>query len=41
MGIKGDTPRQVSENKRPNAIKLNHFQWESHCRGLFQLPTAA
>ena len=41
MGIKGDTPKQVSENKKSNVININHFRWESHCRGLFQLPSAA
>ena len=41
MGIDGDTPNQVSENKKPNVIDIKSFRWKTHCRGLFVLPIAA
>jgi transposase InsO family protein len=34
----GATPAQPDGD---NAISLNDYRWEKHCRGLFQLPVAA
>ena len=41
MGLGGNIPTQVSENKKTTVINLNNYRWKSHCRGLFQLPIAA
>ena len=41
MGIYGKTPKQISENIKPNVINLNNYRWKKHCRGLFHLPIAA
>ena len=41
MGLEGGIPNQISENKSPNVIDINNYRWQSHCRGLFQLPIAA
>ena len=41
MGIDGKTPKQISENIKPDVIDLNNYRWEKHCRGLFHLPIAA
>ncbi len=41
MGLNGDIPNYVSQNKKLNVININKYRWESHCRGLFQLPIAA
>jgi len=32
------TPVEISDKK---VIDLNHYRWDKHCRGLFQLPVAA
>jgi transposase InsO family protein len=34
----GLTPVEFLDNK---VIDLNHYRWEKHCRGLFQLTIAA
>ena len=41
MGLQGDIPNQVAENKKPNVIDIKNYRWKSHCRGLFNLPIAA
>lgn len=40
MGLDGDTPNQISDNKKSMRININNFRWKSHCKGLFQLPIA-
>ncbi len=40
-GIDGLTPLQKTEGKSGTVISINHYRWEKHCRGLFQLPIAA
>ena len=37
-GRNGETPVESVGNK---SIDINHFRWQKHCRGLFQLPMAA
>ncbi len=37
----GDTPAEVAGNVTKLPIKLNNFRWQTHCRGIFQLPIAA
>ncbi len=41
MGLHGDIPKKLFENKISNVIDINRFRCKSHCRGLFQLPIAA
>ena len=41
MGLEGNTPNQIAENKKLKAIDIRNFRWELHCKGLFQLPIAA
>ena len=40
-GIDGISPLQKSCEKSSVVISLNNYKWKKHCRGLFQLPTAA
>ena len=35
------TPAEFSESGQNPPISLNDFRWQSHCRGLYQLPAAA
>lgn len=37
----GRTPDPPTANTPRQAASLDHYQWDSHCRGLFQLPIAA
>ena len=37
----GDTPTQVSGELKISQASLENYRWESHCRGLVQLPMAA
>ncbi|GMW05624.1 MAG: integrase core domain-containing protein [Gammaproteobacteria bacterium] len=37
----GETPAQTAGAPASAAISLQHFAWQSHCRGLFQTPVAA
>jgi hypothetical protein len=37
----GDTPAEVTGVVTKFSIKLNKFRWQSHCRGIYQLPIAA
>ena len=37
----GDSPAEVSENGLHPRAQLGNFRWQSHCRGLYQLPMAA
>ena len=37
----GDTPAEVAGVVTKLPIKLNKFRWQTHCRGLYQLPEAA
>jgi putative transposase len=39
--LDGTTPVEVSGRSRIRLADLSLFQWESHCRGLYQLPVAA
>jgi len=39
--LKGQTPFEISDKKRTNIINLKNYRWQTHCRGLFQLPVAA
>ena len=40
-GIDGLVPLQKAEGESGAAISINHYRWEKHCRGLFQLPIVA
>jgi len=37
----GDTPAEVAGVVTKLPFKLNKFRWQTHCRGLYQLPEAA
>jgi transposase InsO family protein len=37
-GLDGATPLETTGSK---VIDINHYRWEKHCRGLFELPSAA
>ena len=37
----GDTPAEISGGNSKLPIELNNFRWQTHCRGLYQLPIAA
>ena len=37
----GDTPAEVAGGVSKSPIKLHNFNWQTHCRGLYQLPIAA
>ena len=39
--VGGDTPAEVAGVVTKLPIKLNKFRWQTHCRGLYQLPEAA
>ncbi len=41
MGLQGRCPKDIDGIQKTNVIDINHFRWKSHCRGLFQLPSAA
>jgi hypothetical protein len=38
-GQDGATP--VESGASNKVIDINHYRWEAHCRGLFELPVAA
>jgi len=37
----GDTPAEVAGEPETQCAKINDFRWQTHCRGLVQLPLAA
>jgi transposase InsO family protein len=37
----GDTPAEVAGEPETQCAKINDFRWQTHCRGLVQLPIAA
>jgi putative transposase len=37
----GQTPAEVSENRRRQRANILEHRWQSHCGGLYQLPVAA
>ncbi|MCP3867571.1 MAG: transposase [Gammaproteobacteria bacterium] len=37
----GNTPVEAAGGASKSPIKLDNFHWQTHCRGLFQLPIAA
>lgn len=39
--LDGKTPAEVSEESVRSKVELDDFRWETHCRGLVQLPMAA
>ena len=39
--LDGDTPGERTSKIRPKVADLDSFRWQSHCRGLYQLPVAA
>ena len=39
--LSGDTPSEVAEVTSKRQATLNNYRWQSHCRGLYQLPVAA
>ena len=41
QSLGGRTPDPPAANTPRQAASLNNYRWESHCRGLFQLPIAA
>jgi hypothetical protein len=41
QGLSGDTPNEKAGAPTPQAANLENYRWQSHCRGLFELPVAA
>ena len=41
QGLSGDTPGEKAGGPTPQAAGLEHYRWQSHCHGLFELPIAA
>ena len=41
QGLSGDTPAEKAGAPAPQAANLENYHWQSHCRGLFELPVAA
>jgi transposase InsO family protein len=41
QGLSGDTPDEKAGAPTPQAASLENYRWQSHCRGLFELPVAA
>jgi transposase InsO family protein len=41
QGLSGDTPREKAGGPTPQPASLEHYRWQSHCHGLFELPIAA
>ena len=39
--LHGDTPAVVSKGDVTSPAELHNFRWQTHCRGLYQLPVAA
>jgi hypothetical protein len=39
--LSGDTPGAVAGGAPETLAMLKNFSWRTHCRGLYQLPTAA
>ncbi len=39
--LDGDTPAEVAGESRASPAKIDDFRWQTHCRGLVQLPIAA
>ncbi len=37
----GDTPAEVAGEMSKSPLTLDNFNWQNHCRGLYQLPIAA
>ena len=40
-GIDGGTPYEIGEGSRAQPADLVSFRWQTHCRGLYELPAAA
>jgi putative transposase len=41
QGLSGDTPGEKAGGPTPQAADLENYRWQSHCRGLYELPVAA
>jgi len=41
QGLSGDTPGEKAGGPTPQPTGLESYRWQSHCRGLFELPIAA
>jgi len=39
--LEGDTPAQASGESKTRQADLERYRWQTHCRGLVQLPMAA
>ena len=39
--LDGFAPEGFDEKKRKKPAKLANFEWQKHCRGLFELPVSA
>jgi hypothetical protein len=37
----GDTPAEVAGGTPKLQTKLKYFRWQTHCRGIYQLPAVA
>jgi transposase InsO family protein len=41
QSLNGSTPGEISDKPPPAHAVLDHYAWQRHCRGLFQIPIAA
>ena len=41
QSLNGNTPGERSGRRPPTRAVLDHYAWQHHCRGLFQMPIAA
>jgi len=39
--LDGNTPAEAAGGASKLSIKLDNFHWQTHCKGLYQLPIAA
>ena len=37
----GDTPAEIAGGTPKLQTKLKYYRWQTHCRGIYQLPAAA
>jgi hypothetical protein len=40
-GIGGKTPDHHAKLAESKITRFDHYRWQSHCKGLFEMPEAA
>jgi hypothetical protein len=41
QSLNGATPEEKGGGSTVTAVSLEHYDWQRHCHGFFQLPIAA